>query len=161
MARYAYTPRDPTSPSIMKWNGIEFRANVFIDFNPIKHSYFVPITRTWVDETSQRVMSVTTETRMSMLEIARSNPDFTIEGEEKGSVPRTGKGKAPKTPEEYRAHAMAWIVAAKGMDDLERWDDEEALREKCGVGDDDLKFLQPHFDAKHKQLSVVAEEEAA
>ena len=71
-------------------------------------------------------------------------------------MPRTGKGKAPKTPEEYRAHAMAWIVAARGMDDLERWDDEEALREKCGVGDDDLKFLQPHFDAKHKQLSVVA-----
>jgi hypothetical protein len=152
--KVTYSPRDPSSPSELVWNGVKFRAHVPVELNPVKHSYFIPIVKKWVDPMSQRVMSLASEERVLMADVARTNPDFVVEGSEP-SVPKAGKAKPPKTPEEYRAHAVAWINAAASIDDLERWNDEESMREKCGCGEDDEQFLQPLFDAKFKQLSAA------
>jgi hypothetical protein len=149
-----YTPRDPSAPSEMIWNGVKFRANVPVELDPIRHSYFIPIVRKWEDPVSARTLSLASEQRVLMVDIARQNPDFTVEGEPATSVPKLGKSKAPKTPEEYRAHAVGWINAAQNIDDLARWNDEELLREKCGCGHDDEAFLQPLFDAKFKAISA-------
>jgi hypothetical protein len=153
--KVTYTPRDPSSPAEMVWNGVKFRAHVPVELNPVKHSYFIPIVKKWVDPLTQRTMSLATEERVLMVDVARGNADFVVEGSEPTVAPKAGKAKPPKTSEEYRAHAVAWINAAQSIDDLERWNDEEQMRETCGCGEDDERFLQPMFDAKFKQLSAA------
>lgn len=148
--KVTYVPVHPSDPSEMVWNGVTFRANVPVELDPIRHSYFVPIVKKWIDPVTQEPRSKANEERISMAELAKTNPSFRVEGEE--PVAKPTKGKAPKTPEEYRAHAMAWIKDAESIDDLARWDDEEALRTKCGCGEDDVGYLQPFFDAKYKRL---------
>jgi hypothetical protein len=153
VTKVTYTPTDPMAPIEMTWNDVKFRANIPVELDDIKHSYFVPRVKKWLDPVTQEPRSKAYEERVTMAEMARSNPSFTVEGSPPTQALRTGKAKPPKTPEEYRAHALAWILAAESIDDLARWNDEEALREKCGCGQDDQAYLQPHFDNKFKQLS--------
>jgi hypothetical protein len=154
MTKVTYVPRSHDDPASIVWNNITFPANFAVDLDPVRHSYFVPIVEVWIDPVSQEKRSKATEKRMAMAEIAKGNPSFQVEGMPVPRASAPGRSKPPKTPEEYRVHAMTWIKGADSLSDLERWNDEEMLREKCGCGEDDTNYLQPHFDAKFKQLSA-------
>lgn len=53
---------------------------------------------------------------------------------------------SPKTPEQYRAHAIGWLKTMTSVDELDRkWAGEETLRMACGVGSDDLEYLSELF----------------
>lgn len=88
-----------------------------------------------------------------MISQAKSNPWFEVEGHEK-SVDES-HGAPPKDSDGYRRYAVDWFKATDwyGMKDdqsrphpnslefEERWESEEKLREACGVGSDDLEYL--------------------
>jgi hypothetical protein len=157
MTKVTYVPPDDGQhhPSSLMWNGVKFTANVPLDLDPVKHSYEVLEVERWNDPVTQRPMSKTVERRKSMAEIARTNQFFVVEGD----APKIKRGRPPlpKTPEEYRAHAVAWIRAIDDHDELnERWNTEEAMRQRCGVGDDDIDYLRPMFDARLFELKQQA-----
>lgn len=106
-----YIPQDG-DPAETVWNGLKFHANVP---RPVTN----PI----------------------MIEQAKGNPWFKVEGHEKASsAPRSG---TPKTAEEYRAHAVEWFKKAKTASDFDaRWDAESEMRDRAGVGTDDLEWLE-------------------
>lgn len=75
-----------------------------------------------------------------MIAQAKGNPYFEVEGHEKKAGPDPSE---PKTAEAYRAHAVEWFKKAKTAQDFEaRWDAEADLRERVGVGTDDLEWLE-------------------
>jgi len=99
--------------------------------------------------------------RRSMVEIAKTNPTFLVEGEpviRDRQPTRRGRPRIPKTSEEYRAHCIAWIETSEDHEDLAmRWEEEEEMRQRCQVGDDDVSYLRPMFDAKFHELKKQAE----
>lgn len=98
-------------PSEIKWNGHNFVANVP---RPVAHE--------------------------NMIEQAKGNPWFDVEGHEK---PKAQPANTPKTPEQYRAYAADWFKKAKTSADFEqRWEEEEEMRDAAGVGTDDVEWLQ-------------------
>lgn len=158
MTKVTYVPPDDGQqhPSSLTWNGITFHANVPLDLDPVKHAYNVLEVERWIDPATQRPMSKTVERWKPMSEIAKANSYFVVEGETPARAKR-GRPPLPKTPEEYRAHAVAWIRAIDDHDELnERWNTEEAMRERCGVGDDDIDYLRPMFDARLFDLKQQA-----
>jgi hypothetical protein len=85
-----------------------------------------------------------------MIELAKGNPFFEVEGEEKAQVGRPAK---PKTAEEYRSYAVRWFKSAKTAAELEqRWGAEEELRKECGVGTDDIEYLSSLYDPRLAEL---------
>jgi hypothetical protein len=158
MTKVTYSPpNEPGAPASLIWNDITFQANVPVELDPDNraHGYLVPVVNRWFDPATQEPRTKATEKWMSMIDIARTNKSFIVEGE---PIQRRspGRPRAPKTSDEYRDHARTWISAAEDVADLERWNEEQALREKCGVGDDDLAFLRPFFDAKLHELKGQA-----
>ena len=155
MTKVTYSPpNEPGFPAVNLWNGVEFPANVPVELDPVKHSYSVIEVEKWVDEATGLIRSRGVERRKSMIEIAKGHPHFVVEGEALlPQRPQRGRPRLPKTSEEYRSHAMSWISSAEHMDDLERWNEEEDLRARCGCGDEDIGYLKPFFDAKHHELS--------
>jgi hypothetical protein len=156
MTKVTYVPPDePGHPDVLKWNGVTFPANMPVELDPAKHSYLVPIVEKWTDPTSGEVRSKATEKLISMVEMAKTNPSFRVDGEmQVRRLP--GRPRIPRTSEEYRGHAMAWIAAAETIEDLEKWEAEEQLRRRCDVGDEDISYLRPFYDAKHHELTVEA-----
>lgn len=69
------------------------------------------------------------------------------------AVPVKEDQPAPKTAEQYRAHAAAWIKTAQSVDELDtHWQNEETLRIACGVGTDDLEYIGTLFNPKRAEL---------
>lgn len=80
-----------------------------------------------------------------LIEKARRNKFFRVGPFDptKDAVPLREPGKLPETPEQYRAHAIAWAKTMTNIVDFDtQWQNEEALRMKCGVGSDDLDLIQ-------------------
>lgn len=85
---------------------------------------------------------------------ARLNKFFKV-GEFKpgDAVPTRDEPQEPKTPEQYRAHAIAWLKTMQTVNQLdEKWQGEETLRMKCGVGTDDIELLMGLFQPKRAEL---------
>ena len=159
MTKVTYVPREPTDPAVMIWNGVKFPANVPVELDPNNraHGYPVQTRKTITDPTTGREMFEYKDSWMFMAEIAKTNPSFQVEGEAPVAARKPGRPRVPRTSEDYRSHAQAWIAAADNHDELEeRWTEEEGLRERCGVGDDDLSYLKPFFEAKHHELKKQA-----
>jgi hypothetical protein len=159
MTKVTYIPRDPTDPAMMLWNGVKFPANVPVDLDPKnrQHGYPVPLPTPKTDPVTGREMLEYKETWVSMIDQAKGNPSFQVEGEVPAAARKPGRPRIPRTSEDYRSHAQAWIAAADNHEELEeRWTEEEGLRERCGVGDDDLSYLKPFFEAKHHELKKRA-----
>lgn len=159
MTKVTYIPRDPTDPAVMIWNGVKFPANVPVELDPKKlaHGYDVPLPRKITDPVTGREMLEYKETWVSMIDQAKGNPSFQVEGEVPAAARKPGRPRIPRTSEDYRSYALAWISAMEDVQDLaERWDAEETLRENIGVGEDDLKYLTPFFQAKHHELKKQA-----
>jgi hypothetical protein len=128
-------------PHTTVWNGYKFRANEARD---------IPADATVAHDKSP----------MKMVDLAHGNPHFEVGGT--GGKPKNPKAKAaadkadpkqPKTSEEYRAHAVAWINAAEDFDAFtKQWEAETEMRELAGCGEDDIDFLQQFYAPKHDQL---------
>lgn len=105
-----YVP-GPEDPSQVVWNNHRFRANVpLLVMNP------------------------------QMIELAKGNPHFEVEGHVKAPIER--RAITPTTSEKYRAHAVKWFREAKTATEFqERWVAEASMREQAGVGDDDVTWL--------------------
>jgi hypothetical protein len=159
MTKVTYIPRDPTDPAVMIWNGVKFPANVPVELDDKLHGYKVPLPITRIDAATGRTLTQHRETWVTMAEQAKGNPSFYVEGEVPVVAPKRhpGRPRIPRTSDDYRSHAQAWIAAADNHEELEeRWTEEEALRERCGVGDDDMSYLRPLFEAKHHELKKQA-----
>lgn len=118
MVTYKPQPGDPVDTI---WNGHKFTANV-------------PRPVTVVNDANG------VANPHSMIELAKNNKWFEVEGHDKKALPTPGE---PKTPEEYKAYAVAWFKMARNAADFEaRWDDEEEMRDRAGVGTDDVDWLR-------------------
>ena len=123
---YLPGPQDPPS---VKWNGVLFHANTPKLVTSEKH-----------------------------IEMARGNRFFKVGAfESKDAVPtREEDHPSPKTPEQYRTHAVAWFKTAQNARELDdKWIAEESLRETCGVGTDDLDYLMSLFMPKRAELHKI------
>ena len=112
-----YTPIHPGDPADTLWNRHRFRANV-----PVR-----------VKDVPQGLTAV------QMVEAAKGNPWFKVEGEEQATTtPIT-----PETPEQYRSFAIGWIRTATNSREMAaRWKAEDGLRIDCGVSDQELIDIQ-------------------
>jgi hypothetical protein len=89
------------------------------------------------------------EKKISMVELARGNPSFMVNGE-KPAERQSGRIRTPETPDEYRGYAMRWIAGSTEASAMDaRWTSEETLRNRCGVNDQDISYIRPFFEAKH------------
>ena len=90
-----------------------------------------------------------------MVEALRGNPFFSVDGVQ---APRKhGTQRLPTDADQYRGYAIAWICASNTSKQLEqRWQGEEALREKCGLEDRDVSYLMPFLEARREQLREAA-----
>lgn len=163
MTKVTYVPQDRADPAVMPWNGIEFPANVPVELDPKNraHGYMQPTRKTIVDPVTGREMFEYKEVWVSMIEIAKNNPSFHVEGEAPAAARKPGRPRIPRTSEDYRSHAQAWISAATSetttYEELEeRWTLETDLRQRCGCGEDDIAYLRPFFEAKHHELKKQA-----
>jgi hypothetical protein len=160
MTKVTYVPpNEPGFPASTVWNEIPFHANVPVELDPHneRHGYMVPIVKHWIDPTTQEKRSKAKDEWVSMIEIARSHSHFRVEGEFVAPRRGVGRPRKPTTSEEYRDYAIGWIGDADDPILLaERWNDEETLRQRCGVGDEDISYLRPMFDAKHHELKKQA-----
>lgn len=157
--KVTYRP-GPEDRSHTVWNGIRFEAGRPVTLSTKNKRHFVendmPKQHTLEDGS---YTTRTVKTMLSMVEMAKANPFFEVEGFPRFVKPLP-EGRRPQTAEEYRSYAQAWFASAGGDDSevqtpkemLERWDDEAAMRERIGVGEDDELFLKPFFDMKVAQL---------
>lgn len=131
MHNVTYFP-DEHDPSVTICHGVRFRANV-----------------------------PTLVSNEVLLKLLVKNPWFQVEGYERA---RRGAPKGtPKTPEDYCAYAIKWFLRAKeGKNANEfklRWQSEQALRDACGVGEDDLERLSTIGDPILAELEKRGETE--
>lgn len=122
-----YVPQQEGDPHKTRWAGIVFHANV-----PVR------------------------VTNPRLVEKARENPWFHVG--EGPPVPRTApKRERPKTPDQYRAHVVAWLKEMDSPEELQaRWIAEEGLRQECGVGPGDLDYLETLIRPKLTELKRAA-----
>lgn len=123
-----YVP-GPEDPPTTKWAGYTFNANV-----------------------------PKTVTNADLIERAKGNRFFRVGAFDPSKDSVTVQPTTlPTTPEQYRSYAAEWLKTVKTVDDLDtRWVEEEKLREKCGVGTDDLDFLMALFQPKRHELRKMA-----
>jgi hypothetical protein len=73
-----YRPLNVTDPNVMKWNGVTFHANVPVMLDPAQHFVVVPFPQFIVVDGQTR--SVHRDTKVSMIDLAKDNPSFEVEG---------------------------------------------------------------------------------
>ena len=96
-----------------------------------------------------------TVTNALLIEKARTNRHFKVGAFDpaKDTVETVEAAPGPKTSDQYRAHAVAWLKKMQSVDDLDRkWASEEVLRIKCEVGTDDIDFLRDLFEPYRAEL---------
>lgn len=82
---------------------------------------------------------------------AKANPWFEVEGHERAKS--YAPPPVPKTSEQYRIHAIAWINAATDPGEMRQlWLEEAKLRDACGFGSDDLERVMAIYQPKFAQL---------
>jgi hypothetical protein len=132
LPKVTYTPIHPGDPADTLWNRHRFRANIPTAVQDVKGGL----------------------TAVEMIELAKGNPHFIVDGFEQAE----GTPATPETPEQYKLYAVGWIRTANISREMSsRWRSEDDLRVQCGVGDDDLEYIQTIYKSR---LSVLKESEA-
>lgn len=138
-------PDGTSEPAVCLAYGRKFPANVPVELTD-RDTVLQMFTEKLPDGHTRGV-----ERHVPIAEACRGNPSFEVVGATRA---RPGPKPKPKTADEYRAHALAWLATTEDADDLrERWQSEEQMREACGVSDADLKLMEPQFTAKYHQLN--------
>jgi len=129
--KITYAPVSESAPYETIWNKHRFRANIPVAVRDI----------------------VGGNTAAQMIESAKHNPDFMVEG-----FPRAdARPIDPETPEQYKIYAVGWIrLAVNAAEMKRRWNSEKDLREDCGVGIDDEEYLASIFNPR---LTLLKESE--
>jgi hypothetical protein len=132
LPKITYIPIHPGDPADTLWNRHRFRANVPVQVRDVPQGL----------------------TAVQMVEAARGNPWFAVEGEEQArAIPIT-----PETPEQYRSYAIGWIRTAVTVREIEsRWRNEEDLRVQCGVSDSEMADI---LGVKKNRLDIMKQAEA-
>lgn len=149
-----YTPLNEGDPIRTEWNGLLFHANKPLPV-PSGASYLVPMAIESVDKKTGIITKTVTEMRMSMVERAKLNPYFKVDGFDQARRP--GKVQSqfdlPKTSIAYRSWVLGWLAEMTDATELdERWEAEEQLRERCLYDAADESFLIPFVDARRAFL---------
>jgi hypothetical protein len=112
-----YIPIHDGDPANTLWNRHRFKANVPVHVRDVPQGL----------------------TAKEMVEAARGNPWFKVEGEEQATTTPT----IPETPEQYRSFAIGWIrTSTTSREMAARWKAEEGLRIDCGVSDNEMLDIQ-------------------
>lgn len=151
-AEVTYVPGDG-DPIKTVWNGVEFRANipVTIPYTKMVES----LTRVESKGPEGEIRSRGVAGKIPMIELARSNPFFTVDGV--GTERRQGTQRLPIDADQYRGYALGWIRESNTLRQLEqRWEGEAPLREKCGCEAKDENYLRPFLEARREQLKEAA-----
>lgn len=127
-----YIPRDQGDPADTLWNRHRFRANVPVTVRDVVGGL----------------------TALEMVELAKNNPHFSVEGFEQAK----GTPTVPETSEQYKSYAVGWIRLTNSSRELgSRWRQEEDLRVICGCGEDDVEYLQTIFKPR---MALLKDQEA-
>jgi hypothetical protein len=145
------------------WNGITFTANqpVVLSLDNPRHFVENDVPKSISTEDGE-IRTQTRRVRIFMGELAKTNTHFEVEGFPR-AIKNLPEGRRPQTSDEYRSWAQTWFAEAGDEDEhpdapqtpremLERWDDEDAMRDRCGCSDEDIEFLKPFFDMKVSML---------
>lgn len=159
MTRVTYVPLENGDPITTSFGGFAFRSGEPVDI-PDDAKVLQTVRRETGKTTEGETLHKGFDVNVPLVDVLKSNPFFRVEGSEAPSKAKPGRPRMPKTPEEYKGFAMAWITAHEEKHDklAARWDDESALREKLGVHDDGeiVSYLRPFFDAKFHDLKKAA-----
>jgi hypothetical protein len=119
-----YRPQ-PGDPVVTTWNGHTFHANKPTE---VKHT--------------------------GMIAQARTNAWFDVEGDfHRETTGPQADNAVPSDSEGYRRYAIEWFRAAQSAAGMKsRWDAEESLRQSCGVGTDDLEYLDKLYGPRYAEL---------
>ena len=148
-----YYPGDG-DPVRTVWNGLEFKAHIPTRVSK-SHSVLVPMPIS-VTMPDGSIQTRHVEKKVSMSELARKNPSFMVNGEQPAER-KIGTVRTPENPDEYRGYAMRWIAASEEASAMDaRWKQEEGLRLRCGVNDQDIAYLRPFFEARHEMCILNA-----
>jgi hypothetical protein len=99
--RVTYRPLNVTDPSVITWNKIKFHANIPVELDPKNkaHGYPVPLS-TEVSGPEGEIRLKVRETWVSMIELAKDNPSFEVEGFPRAKY-RKPKGVVPPAGHEW------------------------------------------------------------
>lgn len=119
-----YRPR-PGDPVVTTWNGHIFHANKSTE---VKHT--------------------------GMIAQAKTNPWFEVEGDtHRDTTGPQANNAVPTDSEGYRRYAIEWFRATQSSAGMKsRWESEESLRQSCGVGTDDLEYLDKLYGPRMAEL---------
>lgn len=144
-----YCPGDG-DPVRVTWNGLEFKAHIPTKVSKT-HTVLAPMP-THVTMPDGTIQTKHIEKKIPMAELARGNPSFMVNGEAPAAKV-SPKTRTPETPDEYRGYALYWIAGSTEASALDaRWHNEEMLRNRCGVNDEDIAYIRPFLEAKHDTL---------
>jgi len=86
-----------------------------------------------------------------MIDKAKGNPWFSVEGHDRAA--KSADKGMPTDWESYRRYAIQWFKDVRSSSAMvRRWEDEESLRDKCGVGTDDLEYLNKLYAPRLAEL---------
>jgi hypothetical protein len=89
------------------------------------------------------------ETEVPLVEMARGNCRFSVNGAAPAFTDKKGHARTPETASEYKSYAMAWIAQANNkLNMTQRWKNEAPLRADVGFGGDDETNILMFFDAR-------------
>jgi hypothetical protein len=102
------------------------------------------------------VQSRNVETKVSLVELARGNPAFSVDGAR--AERKVATASVPTSNDDYRGYCIAWIADSTDAAVMDkRWEAEAELREQCGVEEKDLAYLRPFFEAQRGRCRNAAE----
>jgi hypothetical protein len=148
---YVWCPGEGDS-AVTKWNGFTFKAGT-----PTKISKNKTVKQLITQKYRQQDGTFITrgvELEVLMRDVVKTNPRFSLNGAPPAEQKALGQ---PTTPEEYKNHANKWIMMASSAAFLDaRWNNEEMLREQCGVEGKEIAEIMSIFEMRHKILSAFA-----
>jgi hypothetical protein len=153
MIKIIYDP-PPDEPNFVIWGARRFKANM-PESLPDDAGYVIMETVA-SERPDGTVVRVPRERKVTYAEMARSNPNFRIEGETKPERKLPAEDEMC-TPAEYRLHVQHWLKSETDLTRLrQRFEAEEDLREQCMMTDEDLRALRPFIDIRADELKQAA-----
>jgi hypothetical protein len=136
---------DPDRPG----SGLHFTANIP---QKVPRNYQTKVlTRDERELPDGSIVTKNTEKYVPIVELLRTNPFFSINGEAPPRKPAIDR--APTNPDQYPGYALGWMRNAKTALELEsRWNVEEKLRERLGVTERELVRIDPVYHELLTQL---------
>ena len=151
--KLTYIPPENESSAI-GWGGRRWKANVPQEVSEDDGYTIMESVRE--KNPDGTMVLISRERKVSLIEMARGNPMFQV-GDEIKQTRRRLSHEDVETAAQYREYAEQWFkdeTDAKSF--KERWEDEEGMRERAGVSDDDVSFLRPHLKNRLHELEQAA-----